>query len=300
MNIFLSILIFFNLFLNFIISLTFENIYSDEECIDKIKFTYLKSNIDEIFDILMKKRWVNCYLYFGDYYLKNKLNSITFDSYYYNITKKIKNMYQEKQLNHYLPMIEYSQNHTNIFIHILNNMNFKFENFKVILNKNNLIISYFINKENSTYIQLFYNKINLFNPSKENSLFIKKENDYNYIIFFEKEIVTFFWEYLDLPNDSNENIKIWYDMYQKYENKVKFNEYKEYIDSNLLIKNLDSYINDKIEEKKNRLEKIKKLEKKYLKHMNEEKNYYYMNFQRKKCINIKKEKQYFDWFYWLE
>ena len=89
-------------------------------------------------------------------------------------------------------------------------------------------------------------------------------------------------------------------MYQKYENKVKFNEYKEYIDSNLLIKNLDSYINDKIEEKKNRLEKIKKLEKKYLKHMNEEKNYYYMNFQRKKCINIKKEKQYFDWFYWLE
>ena len=34
--------------------------------------------------------------------------------------------------------------------------------------------------------------------------------------------------------------------------------------------------------------------------MNEEKNYYYLNFQRKKCINIKKEKQYFDWFYWLE
>ena len=260
MHIFLPILIFSN-YLNIIFSLRFENIYSDEECIDKIKynFTNLKSNIDESFDILMKKRWVNCYLYFGDYYIKNKLNSNTFDSFYYNITKEIKNIYQEKQLNHYLPMIEYSQNHTSIFIHILNNMNFKFENFKVILNKYNLIITYVINNENSTYIQLFYNKINLFNPSKENSLFIKKENDYNYIIFFEKEIVTFFWEYLDLPNDSHENIKIWYDMYQKYENKVKFNEYKEYVDSNLLIKNIDSYINDKIEEKKKRHEKIKKL-----------------------------------------
>ena len=63
---------------------------------------------------------------------------------------------------------------------------------------------------------------------------------------------------------------------------------------------MDSYINDKIEEKKNRLEKIKKLEKKYLKHMNEEKNYYYMNFHKKKCFNINKEKQYFNWFYWLE
>ena len=302
MHIFLSILIFFNLFLNYILSLTFENIYSDEECIDKIKYNFsnLKSNIDETFDILMKKRWVNCYLYFGDYYIKNKLNSNTFDSFYYNITKEIKNIYQEKQLNHYLPMIEYSQNHTNIFIHILNNMNFKFENFKVILNKYNLIITYVINNENSPYIQLFYNKINLFNPSKKNSLVIKEESDYNYIIYFEKEIVTFFWEYLDLPTDSHENIKIWFDMYQKYENKVKFNEYKEYVDSNLLIKNIDSYINDKIEEKKKRLEKIKKLEKKYIKHMNEEKNYYYMNFQKKKCLNILKEKQYFDWFYWLE
>ncbi len=282
--------------------ISYENIHSDEECVDYFK-NNISNNINDINDIfifLMKKRWVNCYFNIGNYYIRNKLNSVNFDIFYFNKINEIIDKYNNKQINHYLPNLEFSQNHTHIFIHILNNMNLKFENFNITLSKNHLRISYYINKEDSSYIQFFYQKINLFNPSKENTLYIKEESDYNYIIYFEKEIVTLFWEFLDLPTDNHENIRIWYDMYEKYENKMKFNEYRDYVSNNLLLKNINSYINEKIDEKKNRFEKIKKLEKKFNKHMNEEKNYYYMNFHKKKCFNINKEKQYFNWFYWLE
>ena len=115
----------------------------------------------------------------------------------------------------------------------------------------------------------------LFSLCKNYTLFIKKENELNYIIFFEKMIPTFYWGYLDQEVDDHKNIYIWLDLYDKYQEKSKFNEYRDFVESNQLIKGYNNDIKEKELNKKN-----------------EKENIYYLN--EKKNNKLKKIREEYD------
>lgn len=170
------------------------------------------------------------------------------------------------------PVIEYAQNDTHIFIHIINKKLLPIKNLNISLTSTSLKIKYEqINQKDRTKY-LFNKDIILYSLCKNNTLYIKKENEYNYIIFFEKIIPTFYWNYLDQEIDDHKNIYIWLDLYNKYQEKSKFNEYKDFVESNQIIYNYNNILKEKEENKKkeksdinyssekrnNKLNKIKK------------------------------------------
>ena len=150
-----------------------------------------------------------------------------------------------------IPILEYAQNDTHIFIHIINKQLLPIDNLNISLSTTLLKINYelYNKKENIKYI--FKREIILFSLSRNNTLFIKKENELNYIIFFEKAIPTFYWSYLDQEIDNHNNIYIWLDLYSKYQEKSKFNEYRDFVESNLLIKEFNIGLKEKEKNKKN-------------------------------------------------
>ena len=172
-----------------------------------------------------------------------------------------------------IPILEYAQNDTHIFIHIINKQLLPIENLNILLTSSSIKINYVINNKKENIKYLFNREIILFSLCKNNSLFIKKENELNYIIFFEKIIPTFYWNYLDQDIDDHNNIYIWFDLYDKYQEKSKFNEYKDFIENNQIINNYNIALKEKEEQ-----------------HINKNKNIFYSSQKRNnKLQKIKEE-----------
>ena len=171
-----------------------------------------------------------------------------------------------------ISILEYAQNDTHIFIHILNKKLLPIENLTVSLLPTSMQIKYELN-DNQNGIKYIYDRyLILFSLSKNNTLFIKRENELNYIIFFEKVIPTFYWNFLDQETDDHKNIYIWFDLYEKYEEKTKINKYRDFVESNQIIR---AYNNDI---KENDAKKI-----------DEKNNIFYSSNNRNKKIKIIKE-----------
>ena len=198
-----------------------------------------------------------------------------------------------------IPILEYAQNNTHIFIHIMNKQLLPIENLNVSLFSNSLDINYELNNKKDNIKYLFYRKIILFSLSINNSLYIKKENDLNYIIYFEKKIPTFYWNYLDQDIDNHNNIFIWMDLYDKYQKESKFNEYKDFVESNQEINNYNIAMKEKEENKINsknsifyssekRNKKLKKIKEEYEKKKKDKLSYYKYKNKCKSLPLIKK------------
>ena len=183
------------------------------------------------------------------------------------------------------PIVEYAQNDTHIFIHIINKKLLPIENLNISLSATELKIKYELNNENNNVKYLFSREITLFSLCKNNTLSIKKENELNYIIFFEKVIPTFYWTYLDQEIDNHHNIYIWFDLYDKYQEKSKFNEYRDFVESNQIIRDYNNALREKEENKKEaknsifyssekRNKKLKKIKEEFEKSQKNKMNYY--------------------------
>ena len=171
-----------------------------------------------------------------------------------------------------IPTLEYAQNDTHIFIHIINKKLLPIQNLNISLNPTSLQIKYELN-DNINYIKyLFHRKIFLFSLSKNNTLFTKKENELNYIIFFEKIIPTYYWSYLDQEIDDHKNIYIWLDLYEKYNEQTKINRYRDYVENNQIINAYNNDIKEKDKKKKD-----------------EKNNIFYSSDKRNHKLNIVKE-----------
>lgn len=247
--------------------------YSQNEKILIDKKTSLK--IKEL--LLEKKYYTSLSLYF---YITNSS-----DLKYTNNTKEI------IQLS---PFFEFAQNHSHIYVKIkFGKINqFTDENYPkhlfINLRKTNLIVSCFEEREKN--IIWYYRNLNLFSIAKKNSLSIQKETNHQYLIFFEKGIYTMYWDYLDLITDEHHNIISWIEMADKYERKVKFNEYHDWVQDKLLIDDIDKFNEKKDSEIKLREKKLEKLKERKKKRDN-------------CCPIIKKEKcrsdNIYDWNYWV-
>lgn len=199
-----------------------------------------------------------------------------------------------KEIIQISPFFEFAQNHSHIIIKIkFGKINqFTDENYPknlfINITKTNLIISSFEERENN--IIWYYRNLNLFSIAKENTLSTIKETNYQYLILFEKGIYTMFWDYLDLITDDHYNIISWIEMADKYEKKVKFNEYRDWVQDKLLIEDINKYNEEQYVETKLREKKLEKLKKRKKK--------------RDNCSPIiKKEKcrsdNVYDWNYWV-
>ena len=99
-----------------------------------------------------------------------------------------------------------------------------------------------------------------------------------------------YWDYLDLITDEHHNIISWIEMADKYERKVKFNEYHDWVQDKLLIDDIDKFNEKGDNEIKLREKKLEKLKERKKKRDN-------------CCPIIKKEKcrsdNIYDWNYWV-
>ena len=184
-----------------------------------------------------------------------------------------------------IPILEYAQNDTHIFIHIINKQLLPIENLNISLSTTSLKIYYELYNNKDIIKYIFKREIILFSLSRNDTLFIRRENELNYIIFFEKTIPTFYWSYLDQEIDNHNNIYIWLDLYNKYQEKSKFNEYRDFVESNLIIKDYNIALKEKEENKINeknsifyssekRNNKLKKIKEEFEKNKKNKINYY--------------------------
>ena len=222
---------------------------------------------------------------------------------------------QKHQYNNLIeltPLLEYAQNDTHVFIHIVNKKSLPIENLNISLSSTSLDIYYELTNEKESIKYIFNRTIFLFSLCKNNTLYIKKENELNYIIFFEKTIPTFYWSYLDQEIDDHKNIYVWFDLYDKYEQKSKFNEYKDFVESNRIINEYNSIMKEHEENKNNilyssekRNNKLKKIKEEYEKNKINKVNYFKYKSQCnsfpsiKKCYSNYDNDDIYDFNFWL-
>ena len=229
---------------------------------------------------------------------------------------KSKDEGQKQQYNkkiELIPMLEYAQNDTHVFIHIINKKSLPIENLNISLSSTSLKIYYELSNEKDITKYIFNRTIFLFSLCKNNTLYIKKENELNYVIFFEKTIPTFYWSYLDQEIDNHQNIYVWFDLYDKYEQKSKFNEYKDFVESNRIINEYNSAMKENEENKNNilyssekRNNKLKKIKEEYEKYKIDNVNYFKYKSHCNSFPSIKKcysnkgnNDDIFDFNFWL-
>lgn len=219
---------------------------------------------------------------------------------------------QNNNLIKLIPLLEFAQNDTHVFIHIINKKSLPIENLNISLSPTSLKIYYELTNEKEITKYIFNRTIILYSMCKNYTLYIKKENELNYIIFFEKTIPTFYWSYLDQEIDNHQNIHVWFDLYDKYEQKSKFNEYKDFVESNRIINEYNSVMKDHEENKNNilyssekRNEKLKKIKEEYEKNKIDNANYFKYKSQCnsfpsiKKCYSNIGNNDIYDFNFWL-
>ncbi len=226
-----------------------------------------------------------------------------------------KNEIQKHQYHNIIeltPLLEYAQNDTHVFIHIINKKSLPLENLNISLSSTSLKIYYELSNEKESTKYKFNRTIFLFSLCKNNTLYIKKENELNYVIFFEKTIPTFYWSFLDQEIDDHKNIYVWLDLYDKYEQKSKFNEYKDFVESNRIINEYNSVMKEYEENKNNILYssekrniKLKKIKEEYEKNKIGNVNYFKYKSQCnsfpsiKKCYSNYVNDDIYDFNFWL-
>ena len=107
----------------------------------------------------------------------------------FNFHLIISNDENQKQHYHNLieftPLIEFAQNDTHVFIHIINKKSLPIENLNISLSLTSLKIYYELTNEKESTKYIFNREIFLFSLCKNNTLYIKKENELNYVILLE-------------------------------------------------------------------------------------------------------------------
>lgn len=172
------------------------------------------------------------------------------------------NNLEKREIIKITPLFEWGQNNSHVKMRIKFSKGLEVPGEKNILNftvnltsSSQFTVSGF-KESNEGYVVWYYRRIELFAIVKPKTLKHYQETEGAYIVSFEKGVNTMYWNFLDLETEDHKNIFTWFDVFEKYDNEVKYVEYREWTRDNLLLLDLQNYLDEKIEEKKKRGEKI--------------------------------------------
>merc|ERR1712096_101755 len=114
-------------------------------------------------------------------------------------------------------------------------------------------------KPHEEYITYYYRKVRLYDFMKQETCKVYKETEGTYVIKFKKSQATMYWNQLDQLTDDHHNFYTWFDMFEAYDSKAKYTEFREFAMDNLLDKDVKEYVDNKSEEKKQRLLRVSRL-----------------------------------------
>jgi hypothetical protein len=218
-----------------------------------------------------------------------------------NYTSELRSLLKEKKKNIVTisPIFEWSQDNNFIKIRVKFAKNLEspgeknIENLKVICKRSNLIVHGY--KVHDEYVANYFRDIKLYDLIKHQTCNYYKETEGSYIIKFKKNQPTLYWNHLDLFTEDHLNMYTWFDVFTKYDDKAKYTEFREFTRDNLLEKDINDHLQEKMEEKKLRRKKIKQILK-FLKTKDyENKNFCNSPVNENFCLIV----DIYDWNYWL-
>ncbi len=272
----------------------------NESIYQKITFTKIAA-----LNMMTERKWLKASKLILDFLLDNKIplnqevEKIMEDS--KNYIQNIKNVLKNKKKNivKLSPIFEWSQDNKIVRIRIKFAKNLEspgekgIQNFKAICQRNTLIVQGY--KQHEDYVANYYRSIKLYDMMKPLTCKLYKETEGTYVLRFDKQQQTLYWNHLDLFTEDHHNTYTWFDVFTQYDDKAKYTEFREFANQNLLEKDINEYIQEKFEEKRLRLNKINKLLT-YLKTKDyENKNYCNSPVNEKFCYLL----DIHDWNYWL-
>jgi hypothetical protein len=216
-------------------------------------------------------------------------------------TSELRSLLKEKKKNIVTisPVFEWSQDNNLIKIRVKFAKNLEspgeknIENLKVICKRSNLIVHGY--KVHDEYVANYFRDIKLYDLIKHQTCNYYKETEGSYIIKFKKNQPTLYWNHLDLFTEDHFNMYTWFDVFTQYDDKAKYTEFREFTRDNLLEKDINDHLQEKMEEKKLRRKKIKQILK-FLKTKDyENKNFCNSPVNENFCLIV----DIYDWNYWL-
>jgi hypothetical protein len=218
-----------------------------------------------------------------------------------NYTNDLRFLLNEKKKNIVTisPVFEWSQDNEWVKIRVKFAKNLEspgeknIENLKVICKRSNLIVHGY--KVHEEYVANYFRDIKLYDLIRHWTCNYYKETEGSYIIKFKKNHPTLYWNHLDLFTEDHFNMYTWFDVFTQYDDKARYTEFREFTKDNLLEKDVNVHIQEKMEEKKLRNKKIKQVLK-YLKTKDyENKNFCNSPVNENFCLIV----DIYDWNYWL-
>jgi hypothetical protein len=269
---------------------------------------YIGANISSLDPVrLMSRRhWIRATRLIADYLndltkaeVQNELRNILEESKTY--LNDIKYLLKDKKKNIVTisPIFEWSQDNELVKIRIKFAKNLEspgekdIQNFKVECKRNYLTVHGY--KQHEEYVAYYYRKIHLYDFIRHHSCKSYKETDGTFIIKLVKNQPTLYWNYLDQITDDHSNMYTWFDVFTSYDDKAKYTEFREFAMQNLLEKDLNDWVTEKSEDKKQRLEKIERLFEYFRTKDSENKNYCNSPVNESYCLL----NDIYDWNYWL-
>ena len=167
------------------------------------------------------------------------------------------------------------------------------QNFKMNCSRTHLKVEGY--KEKEDYLIYFYRYLHLYDFIRFMTCKGSKETDGSYIIKMMKNQFTLYWNYLDQPSLDHHNTYTWFDVFEEYDNKVRYTDYREWASGNLYESDLEDYKTGRFEEKQRRINKMNN-NMNYLKTKDyENKNFCNSPINKKHCFIP----SIHDWNYWL-
>ena len=206
---------------------------------------------------------------------------------------------KKKDIVRISPIFEWSQDDNEIKMRIKFAKNLEtpgeknLSNFKVNCTRSQLEVQAY--KNHDDYLVHYYRRLNLYEFIRPHTCKSYKETDGTYVIHFHKNQATLFWNFLNQPSEDHYNTFTWMDVHDKYDSKIQYTDFREHAMENLLISDLEQYLNDKTPAKKRRLKRINEA-KEFIEGKNKEaKNFCLSPAQEKYCYIPKIT----EWGYWM-
>ena len=226
----------------------------------------MKLNSLDIMYMLFRKYWLEAARLVLDFSIDT--NTIPTDqleeiiSAYSSRLKEIKTLLKSKKKNiiRISPIFEWSQDNELIKIRLKFAKNLESPgekdilNFKVDCERTSLQVQGY--KPHEDYLAYYFRKIYLYDFIRTNSCTAYRETDGSFIIKFEKNQPTLYWNFLDQPTGDHAHMYTWFDVFTAYDSKAKYTDFREMAQNNLLMYDIDEYIKEKKGEQKVRTAKI--------------------------------------------
>jgi hypothetical protein len=221
-----------------------------------------------------------------------------------NLLNKIKNVKtflkdKKKNIIRISPVFEWSQDHDDVKIRLKFAKNLEspgekgIKNFKISCSRTHLKVQGY--KQHDEYVIYYYRNVHLYDFIHPSICSAYKETEGTFIIRLKKNQSTLYWNSLDQPTDDHTSMYTWFDVFTTYDERVKYTEYRDFAQQNLLMSDVEDHVREKKEEKRIRREKIESIAN-YLKTKGyENKNYCNSPINENYCILV----DMYDWNYWL-